>query len=204
MNEPTPKRRRRWYQFSLRSLMLFMFVCAVGFGWVGKKLEATRREQVAVAEIEKLGGSVWYHEIVGPDWLVLLVRKVQGVFLTDAPVTDAELVHLKRLAGLETLYLDGTQVSDEDLVHLQRLANLELLDLDGTQVTDAGLLHRKALPDLKVLALRSTRVTDTGLVHLKELTGLEDLYLHDTQVTNEGVEKLQKALPNRTTNLKDR
>ena len=39
MNDPKPKRRRRWYQFSLRSLMLFMVVCAVGFGWLGRKLE---------------------------------------------------------------------------------------------------------------------------------------------------------------------
>ena len=69
MTEPTPKRRRRWYQFSLRSLMLFMVVCAVGSAWVGSKLEATRREQVAVAEIEKFGGSVQYHEMKGPDWL---------------------------------------------------------------------------------------------------------------------------------------
>ncbi len=47
MNEPQPKRRRRWYQFSLRTLMLFMVVCAIPSAWVGWKLEATRRERVA-------------------------------------------------------------------------------------------------------------------------------------------------------------
>ena len=79
MTEPAPKRRRRWYQFSLRALMLFMVVCAVGFGWVGSMLEATRREQVVVAEIEALGGDVEYHDMVGPDWLARHFRKVSVV-----------------------------------------------------------------------------------------------------------------------------
>ena len=38
MTDPQPK-RRRWYQFSLRTLMLFMVVCAVVFGWLGKRHE---------------------------------------------------------------------------------------------------------------------------------------------------------------------
>ena len=172
MNEPKPKRRRRWYQFSLRSLMLFMVVCAVGFDWLGKRLDETRREQAVVAKIQKVGGFVVYHEMKGPDWLTRHFRKVQTVNLADTRVTDAEMGHLAELTGLEAL------------------------DLQLTRVTDAGLVHLRGLISLDELYLFRTHVTDAGLVHLKALTNLEKLTVHDTPVTPEGVERLQQALPN--------
>ena len=57
---PNTKPRRRWYQFSMRTLLLVMLVVVV---WVGIRVEwaRTNRERVgavvtAVTEIEKLGG----------------------------------------------------------------------------------------------------------------------------------------------------
>jgi hypothetical protein len=34
-----PKRRRRWFQFSLRTLMIFTLVCAIGATWLGRNIE---------------------------------------------------------------------------------------------------------------------------------------------------------------------
>ena len=175
MAEPQPK-RRRWYQFSLRTLMLFMVVCAIPSAWVGSKLEATRREQVVVAEIEKLGGDVAYHDMIGPDWLARHFRKV-GVVAFGGP------------------FGNPTQTTDNDLKHLKELTSLKWLVLTNTPVTDAGLEHLTGLTHLRSLSLESTQFTDAGLEPLKGLTNLEDLWLTRTQVTDAGVEKLQKALP---------
>src|ERR1700676_1787169 len=75
-----PKRNRRWYQFSLRSLMIFTLICAVCAGWLGKKIHQKRREREAVHAIVKAGGDAWYDqqrpnkrsgrsEPSGPRWL---------------------------------------------------------------------------------------------------------------------------------------
>ena len=172
MTEPAPKRRRRWYQFSLRSLMLFILVCAIPSAWVGPKLEATRCEQVVVTEIESLGATVLYPETKGPNWITRHFRRVMAV-------------------GFE-----GTQDIDAGLVHLKGLTNLFWLELADTKVTDTGLVHLKGMTNLVWLSLCDTQVTDAGLVYLEELTNLERLSLCDTQVTDKGVEKLQQALPN--------
>jgi hypothetical protein len=96
MTEPQPKRRRRWFQFSLRTLMLFTAVCTIPSAWVGWKLDETRREQVVVVEIEKLGGGVLHHELKGPDWLAWRFRKVQVLGLIDTQVTDEGVEELQQ------------------------------------------------------------------------------------------------------------
>jgi hypothetical protein len=40
----SPKRKRRWYQFSLRSLLIFTLVCALGAAWLGRKMERKEHE----------------------------------------------------------------------------------------------------------------------------------------------------------------
>ena len=171
-------------------------VCAVGLGWVGKKLDETRREQVVVAKIESWWGFVYYHEINGPPWITRHFRSVQWADLFDTHVTDAGLVHLNELTKLEGLRLSFTDVTDAGLVHVKELTTLRGLEINCTEVTDAGLVHLKGLSSLEGLWLKGTQVTDAGLVHLKDLTKLEQLDLSDTNVTDEGVKKLQKALPN--------
>src|SRR6266700_3862204 len=79
-----PKRKRRWFQFSLRTLMIFTLVVAVACAWLGRKIEQKRREREAVTAIVKLGGEAHYdyqHQLgsngepqldakpTGPDWL---------------------------------------------------------------------------------------------------------------------------------------
>ena len=150
MAEPETKHRRRWFQFSLRSLMLFMFVCAVASAWVGSKLDETRREQVVVAGTEPLWvGSVEYHEMYGPDWLARHFRTVLGFNLKGTQVTDAGLVHLKGLTNLKEMHLSRTQVTDAGLVHLKGLTNLEWLYLSDAQLAGAGSLQL-ALPNCRI------------------------------------------------------
>jgi hypothetical protein len=64
--------KRRWYQFSLRTLLIFTVVCAIAAGWLGKRVAQKRNERKAVAAVVKLGGMVLY------DYEVLKSTKPPG------------------------------------------------------------------------------------------------------------------------------
>ena len=141
-------------------------------------------EKVAIAYFKKLGDEVKVdEESTG--------KSVIGLNLKNSEVTDAGLVHLKRLSKLQKLYLPFTKVTDAGLVHLKGLTSLRELDLRGTKVTDAGLVHLKGLTSLQGLYLGGTKITDAGLIHLKGLTKLQRLNLGFIKVTDAGLVHLK-------------
>ena len=171
-----PQRKRRWFQFTLRSLLIFVTLVGCGLGWLGFKVRVAHRQQANVAAIVKLGGNVEYDydndaqgnrvpnpTPPGPKWLRGLLgddffRDVTGCDLTDKPVTDAELKHVANFAKLKWLFLDGTQVTDAGLEQLEELTELTELSLVRTQITEAGLEHLKGLAQLEELHLYGTQV----------------------------------------------
>jgi Leucine Rich repeat len=215
-----PKRKRCWFRFSLRSLLISTLICAVGSAWVARKIEQKRREREAVDAIRKLGGAVYYdYEAVkgaeprGPPWLrnlfgqnffgdvvgVHLDKSPGPVWLTriheltfrDAQADETGRVHLEEMPDLRTLTLEGARVTDTELAHLGGLAHLHTLSFQGTKVSDAGLAHLKALTELTTLDLQGTNVTDEGLVNLNTLPQLQLLDLSLTNVTDAGLLKLK-------------
>jgi hypothetical protein len=56
----SPARKRLWYQFSLRSLLVFTALCSIEAGWIGRGIERNRREREIVAAIQNLGRSIDY------------------------------------------------------------------------------------------------------------------------------------------------
>ena len=61
-NSPTPQHRRRWYQFSLRTLLVAMVVLGVGFAWVGLEVKRASDQREAVQAIRSVGGKVEFGE----------------------------------------------------------------------------------------------------------------------------------------------
>jgi hypothetical protein len=219
----TTKRRR--FQYSLRTLLVFVTLCALACSWLAVKMRrAERQRAAATAVLEKLerGGVHWDERASQwPRWLRRVLgddffNSVVEVDLHETGVSDAELEHLEGLDQLQTLRLYGTNVSDAGLEHLKGLNQLQTLELYDTNVGDAGLEHLKGLSRLQLLALTHTKVTDAGLEHLKGLSQLrtlalsqtevmehlkglaqlQALHLSSTEVTNEGVQRLQQSLPN--------
>ncbi len=213
---PKPKRRR--FQFSLRSLLIFTVIVAVGAGWLGRKIEQKRREREAIAAIRKLGGVVHYDydgrdflspppdspqnaEPFGPAWLRSLLgdnffSEVTSVRFVRDNLTDDRLRDIEPLPQLRSLYLPDSQITDAGLTHLESLSQLETLVVESRGITDAGLEHLKGLAKLQRLILPMTpQITDDGLNHLKGLTRLEWLNVRGTGITLEAVARFKELLP---------
>ncbi len=113
----------------------------------------------------------------GGEWQELLHRI--GFGGKRISLSDAELVHLRGLANLQTLDLRRTNITDAGLVHLEELTTLQTLDLRRTKITDMGMVHLKGLTNLWKLDL-PLQLTDAGVVYLKGLTKLQWLNLYRT------------------------
>jgi internalin A len=205
----TPK--RRWFQFSLRTLLLLVAVLAVWLGWHTYRVKQQRE---AVLTVEEVGGLVRYDyqwtrggttaPPNRPSWLARLVgvdhvHDVVSITLAhNKSVTDADLRQLSALKNLRDLNLGWTEVSDAGLVHLKQLTRLESLYLEGCpNVTDSGIAHLAGLTNLKELAVSNTGMSNAGMVHLKNLKKLEWLELTGVPVEDDVVQYLREL-----TNLK--
>jgi len=217
MPDSTIKSRRRWYQFSLRTLLVVVvvFACSVTIGWVGWRMQRARDNRKRLAEqafdrVKQVGVRYGTKTISlrSPTWLEELFNDpgdandpsvaivVYWLRLDDARLPEEGLEHLSGLTNLSWLRLAGTRITDNELEQVKELTNVIDLNLSNTRVTDAGLEHLKRMTNLIDLDLRNTRVTNAGLEHLKGLTNLEHLWLYGTQVTDDGVAELRRALPN--------
>jgi hypothetical protein len=222
-----PKRKRRWFQFSLRSLLIFTTIVALGSGWFRAKIVKAQKQRAAIEAIEKSGGMVLYDYQVDSSGGIIPNAKPPVIswpwtlFGRDCflPVAEAvlrsgnEINRLDDLNELRVLHLCGyvvvdgglspatvirPRLTDAGLEHIGGLSQLKELELQGTALGDTGLKCLANLRRLRSLALTDTNVTDAGLENLRELSQLQELYLLKTRVTNEGVAKLQNALPNCT------
>ena len=213
------KPKRRWYQFSLKTLLVTITILCIGpGGFVAFEQSKSRRQKAAVDLIEARGGGVDYDDevvrrspamrsVLGED-RYSTTRSVSlrsqetrdcipylHVFphLQDlylGNISDADLVHLKALSTLKWLDLRETNITDSGLASLVHLSKLEALQLYGTRVSDDGLVHLGGLHHLTLLDMGKTQVTDAGLVAVSRLMSLERLYLFRAKITNAGLERL--------------
>jgi len=190
--------RRRWYQFSLRTLLIAMAVLSVLLGLWMLSIARAERQRRAVRAVDRLGGSARYANVpVGESWLITQLRKtsiprdyfdpVVEISLGNTQCSDADLRQFSRLSKLQYLQLNNTEVTDAGLLHISGLTKLERLELAHTSVTSSGLAHLQRLDALTRLGLARTQVSDEGLAYLRNLKQLECLYLFDTQVTDSGL-----------------
>ena len=200
------KPKRRWLQFSLRALLLFVTVCAVCLGW---HMLRVKRQTEAVLTVEELGGLVRYdYEWTrrggnalpnSPSWLArfLGVDHMHDVVSITLPhnekLTDADLRQFSALTNLRELNIGWTEISDTGVAHLKRLTGLESLYLEScSNVTDSGIAHLADLTELKQLTLSNTSMSNAGMVHLKGLKKLQWLELTGVPVEDDAVEYLQE------------
>lgn len=203
---------KRWFQFSLRGLL----VCLTAFAlWLGRSVEQARRQKNAIAAIHRTGGTVvysWQYNARGvgnaraecpiPEWLRQFVG--DDFFFKVASVSfgrsarDGDLACLSKIdhEAIEFLYLGNTWVTDTAVLGLPEMPRLKALSLNGTTITDAALSSLPKYPELKYLRLDDTEITDVGLKNAEHLPHLKSVSLHHTKWLVRGHIELRQRLPN--------
>jgi Leucine-rich repeat (LRR) protein len=198
--------KRRWFQFSLRTLLVFVTLCAIACSWLAVKMQQAQKQREAVAAIRGLGGRVDHDYLINeegelrenpgpqtPRWLLRLfgIDLFSSVAAVDqAGMTDANAKTLELFPRIRRLSIYGT-LTDAGLQHLRRLTHLRALSLRATRVTDAGFENLKGLRELDDLELADTQITDATLEQLRELRSLKVLVLGNTRISDAGLDHLK-------------
>ncbi|WP_439630071.1 protein kinase domain-containing protein [Gemmata sp.] len=116
---------------------------------------------------------------------------VENLALGEHRLTDAGLAPLLNWKGsLQLIALRGGTVTDEGMAVVAGLPRVGVLDLVGMGVTDAGVERLAGMAAVYQLALNRTRITDAGLRHVAKLQSLDTLWLNETAVSDAGVDTL--------------
>jgi hypothetical protein len=215
MNQSIPKSaakkpRPRRFQYSLRTLMIVMFLASIGMSWYATWRRIAGKQREAVAALRGVGAVVSYdyqdfgldpgpdRSPPGPAWRRIMfgvdsVSNVVAIEFVDRrlpivlSVSTKDLKPVSELKGL-TYYAPPLCVTDAGLTYVRGLNALRHLDLANCkQITDAGMEHLTELRDLEYLELDSTAISDAGLSHLKELKRLRHIRLENTRITDKGL-----------------
>jgi Leucine-rich repeat (LRR) protein len=212
----TPKRKLRWYQFSLRTLLIFVTFFGIACSWFAVKMRQAKRQRDAVEAILKNRGEVFYdfqeRDILakppGPEWFRNWIGEdflfnVAFVSLGRDPQPEP-LQELPNIRHLE-LYYDPNESNtgeEEKKDHgplanrkwevIKFLTRLRELHLNGFGITDTEMEYVRGLSQLEIMSLDATLVTDKGLACLNDFKRLRVLSLVQCYgITDEGLAHLK-------------
>jgi hypothetical protein len=201
----TPVKRRPWFRYSMRTLLILVTVAAI---WFGLLAQSARKQREAVQAVLAAGGSVQYDyqrrgpqsEPRGQRWLRKLIgdeyfQEVVGVVVQSNSADDELLLQIGKLHNLESLTVgaldsNNQRITDAGLRHIGQAKRLRSLNIGFTKVTDQGLGYLAGLPALVHLDLSSTSISDDGLIALKPLKELYSLTASGTNITDRGLSVL--------------
>jgi hypothetical protein len=205
----TLKPKRRWYQFSMRTLLVVMVVFVVGVGWVCyrvRRAQTNRDRVVAIAEASQLlegfgltasceGHSTLHNRALSNCCLRPEYRPTRSWLeaMFDDPGGDADAV-----CGVGPLIypfpirprIVAPAMDDPGrkklTVRLERLGLLSKVDIEHLEtVSNEEFLHRAI-----------SRSTVNAIIRVGESLPVRFVRLSDSRITAEDVKKLQQALPN--------
>lgn len=189
------------FQFSIKSLLLVMFIVAAGLGLLTYRMEQVRAKHNLHAMLEEAGMSVW---------------RDGSVMVSNAkPVREQELLLLEQLPHFEEMVFNNASFTDSGFAHLKKL-NLKKITFASMQITEAGwarvgemttlesltiletLISAEDIARLKncnvhTLRLLGTGLTDAGLLHIKRWPKLTELHLNELKITKDGLAQLKDA-----------
>ncbi|MEZ6072837.1 MAG: hypothetical protein R3C10_21880 [Pirellulales bacterium] len=209
--ENAAKPRRRWFRFSLRTLLIVMILFAV---WCGNASYKAQRQKRALEALGKLdlrihfdyqkrgsGGYSTKSQLPGPEWLSRLIGEdyfrdvVEVSTAFGGPMSSEGMVHLAALPNIESLYLNESNISDSSLQYVQGLSGITMLTLRDNEISDAGLSHLTGLNRLETLGLSKNRIEGDGLQFLGGKTKLRSLFLYDNPINDVGLSHIAN-IPN--------
>ena len=210
--QPTAARppRRRWRQFSLRTLLVAMLLLCILFGLFAIRLQRARRQAAAVATIRAVGGEVfydyeqryegrapavpskvpkWLFAWLGPDFFHDVIEVAMDSGASPSTPADASRcwTAVSQLRNVEGIRANGAWINDETFEAVARQRRLRRLFLRKGNITGKQLKPLGVLKNLEVLALDYNPIGDDGARHLSEFPKLTTLGLNETEIGDEGV-----------------
>lgn len=217
MIRPRPKRRRRRFlQFSLRTLLAFVLLVSVGMSWFAAKLEKARRQKKLVNkyELEWHWDVLYDYEVAGlrdpesVEWrfvehpfIMMYMEVVPPVpawlqnwlgidFFADVhAITVYDDIILTHRPGFHFPgCYDHTDADfDAALRHLTTVEGLQGLCIQHSKLTDSKLLYLREVTQLRTVCLDYSPITDAGLKYLESMADLQELSLRFTDITDTGL-----------------
>lgn len=208
--------RRRFFQVSIRTLLILTTLAAVGLAFCTPILQRVREQRIAGARILALGGKTkaeqttivwpWLQQAVGEE----LFQEIVAVDLNETLVNDADLELIGRLRGVKSLSVVGamsrhcglmppleqnpkhlpSQITSEGIRRLGPQRTMQTAGFAYTPITDAALETIASWPQLESLDLRQTEITSQGVQYLRKLEGLKELDLSWTKIDDTAVATL--------------
>ena len=142
MTDASSKPRRRWFQFSLRTLLVVVtLVAGLLVAW-RVYVEPYRRQRETMTLIKELGGS-YETEPGGPAWMRdwFGADNFQNITLVDVAECDDPEKYLEQVVSLrrlQTLGVGGLNFTDEQMDRLKALAEFPNFCGRGVRVSTAG------------------------------------------------------------------
>ena len=165
-----PKPKRRWFQFSLRALLLFVLACSIPCAWLGVKVREAKRRQHVANRLRDAGwwirydfepklftgplgtnstppGPDWLREFLGTDFFGNVVEAAPSWAAIGHPLPWNELHDLPHLQYLHF----ALPIPDDEMEHLHDMTQLKGLRLRSENLTGAGFDKlRRALPKCEI------------------------------------------------------
>ncbi len=206
------RNKRRWFQLSLRALLALVVLASVPLAQLGMRLDRIRRQEPAIAVVQRAGGAVWIlrEPVAAPNPLVAVNRPIydsqrQEKGSLEQVVEDARYGEVVCIAFPSAGYTHGL-VSGNGAV-----------DIDGQEIASGShgnwALHSdwrrywrgdgpvvqvqprtaftwktlEALPYLQVLDVGDRRLGDEDFDQLSHFTSLRALIARRSTVSDEGL-----------------
>lgn len=199
-------RRPRRRQYSVRTLLIAVFVLSLPFSWFAVQQNKARQQKAAIAAVKERGGKIrydyefeYFERLLSQPPTSGLSRPVRPWprwlygFLGDDVLHSVSEVSLS--PGYPEAWQNNWSFSDRDLDLLDEFTKLRAVNLSFQPFTDAGLRKLASFRNLRRIDLAGTRVTDEGLQLLAGLRELRWLDVGNTKVTIPGIARLGNKVP---------
>lgn len=168
MTEPTrtlPTRHRRWFQFSLRSLLLMMLVFSCGLGWLMTKRRQAQQAWKRIEEANQRGVKLFTADDLKKRGYI----PPQGTWLEEW-LGISSPAHLK----YAEVMLDGDP--KEIIPLLDNFPEITDVRIRAINLADNHLATLAGMTRLRDLHIADSPLHGTGLIHLADMNSLVGLY----------------------------
>jgi hypothetical protein len=215
MNDGPVKPKRRWYQYSLRTLFVLTALVAVVLAYHKVCTQRYEAQQRAIAAIDMIGGATyvkhqphWWQRLLGPAYYSIETARIEFVFpVLTSQVEDLHPEFVDRIrSAIDEMGqpmpspLFAEPLGDAKLaalaVCLQDLPNVETIVLSGASSTTSldWSMGEENYPEPNTEYFRcsgETQISDHGLRHLAAAGDVKQLVIRGDRITDDGLRHLE-------------